>query len=71
MSTDLKGTLARDFLLGFFFHGSIPFGAQISRHKEFKFLSCIREVIRIFFKSPLLATAGIQTFLTKIPKLVV
>ncbi len=43
----VKGTLALDFFLYFFFQGSILYGAQISKLKRFRLLFRIREVIKI------------------------
>ncbi len=48
MQAHLKGTVARDFLVLFFFHGSTLSGSQISRLKVFSFLFRFREAIQIF-----------------------
>jgi hypothetical protein len=45
--SDLKGTVARDFLVSVFFHGSTLYGLQISILKDFFFFR-FREAIRIF-----------------------
>ncbi len=41
----IKGTVARDFLVSVFFHGSTPLEPQILRIKGFSFLSCFCEAI--------------------------